>query len=154
MTTADAAPGPDASMLDASVLDQVQAKLAAANLVAEWFHGIDTHDLDRAMATWHPRGVSSFLSGPVLEGRSAIRAFLEQVWARYAELYHWVTNLSLTMRDHSTMHGEARVTALCVTHSGAAFREVGTITLDYTRTEGTWLISGETVTIQRRDPAA
>jgi hypothetical protein len=30
----------------------------------------------------------------------------------------------------------------------------GTIALDYTRAEGTWLISRETVTIQRREPAA
>jgi hypothetical protein len=137
----------------ASALDEVQAKLAAAHLVAEWFHGIDSRDLDRAMATWHPLGVNSFTSGPVLEGSSAIRAWLEKVWAGYAEVYHWVTNLSLTVRGGS-MHGEGRITALCVTHSGTAIREVGTIALDYTRAEGTWLISRGTVTIQRREPAA
>jgi hypothetical protein len=144
MTTADMA----------SALDEVQAKLAAAHLVAEWFHGIDSRDLDRAMATWHPLGVSSFTSGPVLEGSNAIRAWLEKAWARYAEVYHWVTNLSLTVRGGSTMHGEGRITALCVTRSGTAIREVGTIALDYTRAEGTWLISREAVTIQRREPAA
>jgi hypothetical protein len=138
----------------ASALDEVQAKLAAAHLVAEWFHGIDGRDLDRAMATWHPLGVSSFASGPVLEGSSAIRAWLEKIWAGYAEVYHWVTNLSLTVHDGSTMHGEGRITALCVTRSGTAIHEVGTIALDYTRAEGTWLISREAVTIQRREPAA
>jgi hypothetical protein len=138
----------------ASALDEVQAKLAAAHLVAEWFHGIDSRDLDRAMATWHPLGVSHFTSGPLLEGGSAIRAWLEKAWAGYAEVYHWVTNLSLTVRDGSTMHGEGRITALCVTRSGTAIREVGTIALDYTRAEGTWLISREVVTIQRREPVA
>jgi hypothetical protein len=101
----------------------VQAKLAAAHLVAEWFHGLDSGDLDRAMATWHPLGVSSFTSGPVLEGSSAIRAWLERAWAGYAEVYHWVTNLSVTVRGGS-MHGEGRITALCVTRSGTAIREV------------------------------
>jgi hypothetical protein len=144
MTTADMA----------AALDEVQAKLAAAHLVAEWFHGIDSRDLDRAMAAWHPLGVSNFTPGPVLEGGSAIRAWLEKAWAGYAEVYHWVTNLSLTVRDGSTMHGEGRITALCVTRSGTAIREVGTIALDYTRAEGTWLISREAVTIQRREPAA
>jgi hypothetical protein len=138
----------------ASALDEVQAKLAAAHLVAEWFHGIDSGDLDRAMAAWHPLGVSSFTSGPVLEGSSAIRAWLEKVWAGYAEVYHWVTNLSLTVRDGSTMHGEGRITALCVTRSGTAIREVGTIALDYTKAEGTWLIFREAVTVQRRESAA
>jgi hypothetical protein len=143
MTTADMA----------AALDDVQAKLAAAHLVAECFHGIDSRDLDRAMATWHPLGVSSFTPGPVLEGSSAIRAWLEKAMARYAEVYHWVTNLSLTVPGGNTMHGEGRITALCVTHSGTAIREVGTIALDYTRLEGTWLISRGAVTIQRRERA-
>ena len=137
----------------ASALDEIQAKLAAAHLVAEWFHGIDSRDLDRAMAAWHPLGVSSFTPGPVLEGGSAIRAWLENAWAGYAEVYHWVTNLSLTVRDGGTMRGEGRITALCVTRSGTAIREVGTIALDYTRAEGAWLISREAVTIQRRESA-
>lgn len=137
-----------------AALDEVQAKLAGAHLVAEWFHGIDSRDLDRAMATWHPRGVLSFTPGPVLDGRSAIRAFLEKTWAAYPELYHWADNLSLTVPGDSTMHGECRITALCVKPSGTTIREVGTLVLDYTRTDGTWLISRQAVTIQRRDPAA
>jgi SnoaL-like domain len=137
----------------AAALEEVQAKLAGAHLVAEWFHGIDNRDLDRAMATWHPQGLS-LMPGRVLEGSFAIRADLEKMWAAYSEVYHWVTNLSLTVRGDSTMHGECRIAALCVKRSGTAIREVGTIGLDYTRTEGTWLISREAVTIQRRDPAA
>jgi SnoaL-like protein len=138
----------------AAALDEVQAQLAGAHLVAEWFHGIDSRDLDRAMATWHPRGVLSFMPGPVLEGHGAIRAFLDKTWAAYPELYHWVANLSLTVPGDSSMRGQGRVTALCVKPSGTPIREVGTLVLDYTRTEGAWLISRQAVTIQRRDPAA
>ena len=137
----------------ASALDEVQAKLAGAYLAAEYFHGIDSRDLDRAMATWHPQGLS-LTPGRALEGSRAIRADLEKMWAAYSEVYHWVTNLSLTVPGDSTMHGECRITALCVKPSGTTIREVGTLVLDYTRTEGTWLISREAVTIQRRDPAA
>jgi ketosteroid isomerase-like protein len=137
-----------------AALDEVQAKLAGAHLVAEWLHGIDGRDLDRAMATWDPRGVLSFTPGPVLDGRSAIRAFLEKTWAAYPELYHWVANLSLTVPGDGTMRGQGRITALCVKPSGATIRDVGTLVLDYTRTEGTWLISRQAATIQRRDPAA
>ena len=90
----------------------------------------------------------------MLDGRSAIRAFLEKARAAYPELYHWVANLSLTVPGHSTMRGEGRIAALCVKPSGTTIREVGTLVLDYTRTEGTWLISRQAVTIQRRDPAA
>src|ERR1700689_2837618 len=110
----------------AASLDEVQAKLAGAHLVAEWFHGIDSRDLDRALATWHPRGVLSFTPGPVLDGSSAIRAFLEKTWAAYPELYHWVANLSLTMPGDSTMRGQGRATALGVKPSGTPIREVGT----------------------------
>jgi ketosteroid isomerase-like protein len=135
-------------------LDEVQAKLAGAHLAAEWLHGIDSRDLDRAMATWHPRGVLNFTPGPALDGSSAIRAFLEKTWAAYSELYHWVANLSLTVPGDSTMRGEGRITALCVKPSGTTIREVGTLVLDYTKTARTWLISRQAVTIQRRDPAA
>jgi hypothetical protein len=138
----------------AVALDEVQAKLAGAHLVAEWLHGIDSRDLDRAMAAWHPQGVLSFTPGPVLDGSSAIRAFLERTWAAYPELYHWVANLALTVPGDSTMRGQGRITALCVKPSGTTIREVGTLALDYTRTEATWLISRQAVTIQRRDPAA
>lgn len=140
----------------AVALDEVQAKLAGAHLIAEWFHGIDSRDPDRAMATWHPQGVLGFTPGPVLDGSSAIRAFLEKTRAAYPELYHWVANLSLslTVPGDSTMRGECRITALCVKPSGTTIREVGTLVTDYTRTEGTWLISRQAVTIQRRDPAA
>ncbi len=41
----------------ASALHEVQAKLAGAHLVAEFAHAMDNRDLDRAMATWHSRGV-------------------------------------------------------------------------------------------------
>ncbi|MGH3154857.1 MAG: nuclear transport factor 2 family protein [Streptosporangiaceae bacterium] len=137
----------------AVALEEVQAKLAGAYLVAEYFHGIDRRDLDRAMAAWHPRGLS-LSPGRVLDGSSAIRADLEKMWAALSEVYHWVTNLSLTVPGDGTMHGECRVAALCVQRSGTTIHEVGTIVFDYTRTEGTWLISREAVTIQRRDPAA
>jgi ketosteroid isomerase-like protein len=135
----------------ASALDEVQAKLAGAYLVAEWFHGIDSRDLDRAMATWHPQGVLSFTPGPVLDGSSAIEAFMAKTWAAYPELYHWCTNLSLTVHGGTTMRGECRLTALCVQRAGTAIREVGTVVLGYTRTEGAWLCSRQAVTIQRRD---
>jgi hypothetical protein len=137
-----------------AALDEVQAKLAGAHLAAEFYHGIDSRDLDRAMATWHPRGVLSFTPGPVLDGSNAIRAALEKTWAAYPELYHWIANLSLILPGDSTMRGECRITALCVKPSGTTIREVGTVDLDYTRTAGTWLISRQAVTIQRRDPAA
>jgi SnoaL-like domain len=137
-----------------AALDEVQAKLAGAHLAAEFFHGIDSRDLDRAMAAWHPLGVLSFTPGPVLDGSSAIRAFLEKTWAAYPELYHWFTNLSLTVRGDSAMHGECRITALCVKPSGTTIREVGTVVLDYARTEGTWLFSRQAVTIQRRETTA
>jgi ketosteroid isomerase-like protein len=137
-----------------AALGEVQAKLAGAHLVAEFYQGIDGRDLDRAMATWHPRAVLSFTPGPVLTGRSAIRAFLEKTRAAYSELYHWVTNLSLTVPADTTMRGEGRITALCVKPSGTTIREVGTLVLGYTRTEGTWLISRQEVTIQRRDRTA
>lgn len=37
-----------------AALDEVQAKLAGDHLAAEFYHGIDRRDLDRAMGTWHP----------------------------------------------------------------------------------------------------
>ncbi len=131
-----------------AALDEVQARLAGTQLAAEFYHGIDSRDLDRAMATWHPEGVLSFTPGPVLDGSSAIRAFLEKTLAAYAELHHSITNLSLTLRGEGDMRGECRIAFLGVKHSGTTSREVGTAVLDYTKAEGTWLISRQVVTIR------
>ena len=137
-----------------SALDEVQAKLAGAQLVAEFAHGMDGRDLDRALATWHPRGVFSIAPDTVLDGRSAIRAHLEKMWAVHPEVYHWFTNLSLTVRDDSTMHGECRVGALLSERSGTTIRGVGTVLLDYTKTGRTWLFSRQALTIHRWEPVS
>jgi hypothetical protein len=55
MTTADLA----------SALRDVQARLAGAQLVAEFAHGLDNRDLDRALAVRHPRGVLTFAPATV-----------------------------------------------------------------------------------------
>jgi hypothetical protein len=51
------------------------------------------------------------------------------------------------------LHGECRITALCVRPSGTTIREVGTCVLGYTRTDGTRLLSREAATIQRVERA-
>ena len=137
----------------ALALDEVQAKLAGAHLLAEWYLGIDSRDLGRAMATWHPRGVLSFTAGPVMDGTSAIETFLKKNWTAYLELYHWCTSPSLTVPGDGTMHGQCRITALCIARSGTAIRETGISVADYTKTDGTWLLSRQAVTIQHRDSA-
>jgi SnoaL-like protein len=144
MTTADLA----------SALHEVQAKLAGAHLVAEFAHGLDHRDLDRALATWHPRGVLTFAPDTVLNGPSAIRAHLEKILAANPEMYHWFTNLSITVTGDASMHIECRIAALSRTRSGTTVREVGTGVIECAKEAGGWLISSEVVTIQYREPAA
>jgi hypothetical protein len=137
-----------------SALHEVQAKLAGEHLVAEFAHGLDNRNLDRALAAWHPHGVLTFTPDTTLEGLSAIRARLEKILAASPELYHWYTNLSITVTGEATMHIECRVAALSCTRSGTTVREVGTSIFECTRDAGDWLISSETVTIQHRESAA
>jgi ketosteroid isomerase-like protein len=144
MTTADVA----------AALREVQARLAGAQLVAEFAHGIDNRDLDRAMATWHPRGVLTFAPDTVLTGRGAIRARLEKILATNPEIYHWFTNLSITVTGDASMHIECRIAALSRTRSGTTVREVGTGVFECAREADDWLISSEVVTIQHRETAA
>ncbi|MGH3204754.1 MAG: nuclear transport factor 2 family protein, partial [Streptosporangiaceae bacterium] len=110
----------------ASALGEVQAKLAAAHLVAEYAHGIDGRDLDRAMATWHADGVSAIAPDTVLTGRDTIRDHLERTMAAYPEMYHWFTNLSVSVTAESSMRIECRIAALCRNLAGVTIREVGT----------------------------
>jgi hypothetical protein len=135
----------------AAALDEVHAKLAGAHLVAEFAHGIDNRDLDRALATWHPRGVLTFAPDTVLNGHSAIRAHLARILAAHPEMYHWFTNLSITVTG-ATMHIECRIAALSRSRSGTTLREVGTGVFECAKEADDWLISSEVVTIQHRDP--
>lgn len=144
MTTADLA----------SALREVQAKLAGEHLVAEFAHGIDNRDLDRAMAVWHPRGVLTFAPDTVLNGSSAIRGHLEKILAAYPEMYHWFTNLSITVTGDVSMHIECRIAALSHHRSGATVREVGTGVLECAKEADDWLISSEVVTVHYRAPVS
>lgn len=62
----------------------------------------------------------------VIDGQEGVRAFVEKNLAACTEMYHWFTNLSLTVTSEKTMHGEYRVSALCRMRSGATIYEVGT----------------------------
>ena len=141
MTTADLASG----------LYEVQATLAGERLVAEFAHGLDNRDMDRAMAVWHPRGVLTFAPDTALTGASVIRAHLEKILAANPKLYHWYTNLSITVTGDATMHIECRIAALSRTRSGPTVREVGTGVFECAREADDWLISSEVVTVQHRE---
>jgi hypothetical protein len=135
----------------ASALHEVQAKLAGAQLVAEFAHGCDQRDLDRALAVWHPTGVLTFMPDTVLTGRDAIRARLAKILAASPEMYHWYTNLSITLTARASMRIECRIAALSRSNSGTTLREVGTGVFECTEEAGTWLISSEVVTIEHRE---
>jgi hypothetical protein len=144
MTTADLA----------LALREVQAKLAGAQLVAEFAHGLDNRDLDRALAAWHPSGVLTFAPDTVLNGHGAIRPHLERMLAASPEMYHWYTNLSITVTGEACMHIECRIAALSRTRTGATVREVGTGVFECAKEADDWLISSEVVTIKHRETAA
>jgi hypothetical protein len=144
MTTADLA----------SALHEVQAKLAAAHLVAEFAHGIDSRDLDRALAAWHAGGVLTFAPDTALNALSAIRAHLEKILAANPEMSHWFTDLSITVTGEASMRIECRIAALSRTRSGTSVREVGTGVFECAKETGDWLICSHAVTIQHREPAA
>jgi hypothetical protein len=137
----------------AAELREVQAKLAGAQLVAEFAHGIDNRDLGRAMAAWHPWGVLSFAPDTVIKGSSAIHEFLERNWAAYPELYHWYTNLSITVTGEGAMRIECQVAALSRTSTHETVREVGTSVFECTKDDGDWHIASQAVTIHYRETA-
>lgn len=144
MTTADLA----------AALHEVQARLAGEQLVAEFAHGIDSRDLDRALAAWHPAGVLTFAPDTVLTGISAIRDHLEKILAASPEMYHWFTNLSITLTGDASMHIECRIAALSRNRSGKTLREVGRGVIECAKEDGDWLIRSEAVTVQHRERTA
>ena len=142
MTTADLA----------SAVQEIQAKAAGERLIAEFAHGIDNRDVDRALATCHPRCIFTIAPDRVIDGQDGIRAFVERNLAAFPEMYHWYANISLTVTGETTMHGECRVSALCRAHSGTPVFEVGTEVYEFTKETGDWLISSCALTVHRKDP--
>jgi ketosteroid isomerase-like protein len=137
----------------ASGLHEVQARLAGAHLVAEFAHGIDNRDLDRALAAWHPNAVLTFTPDTPLIGLSAIRAHLERILTANAEMYHWYTNLSIAVTGNADMHIECRIAALSRTSSGSTVREVGTGVFECAKDASNWLVSRHAVTLHHWEPA-
>jgi hypothetical protein len=138
----------------ASAVGEVAAKQAGAHLIAEYAHGIDGRDLDRAMASWHADGVSTIAPDTVLRGRDAIRAHLGRTMAAYPEMYHWFTNLASSITGGDSMRIECRIAALCRNHAGVRIGEVGTGVFECVRTAAGWLFASEALTIHCSEPVA
>lgn len=136
----------------ASAVQEIQAKMAGERLIAEFAHGIDNRDVDRAVAACHPTCIFTIAPDTVINGQNGIRAFVERNLAASSEMYHWYANISLTVTSETTMHGECRVSALVRRRSGVSVFEVGTELCEFTKETGDWLISSCALTVHRKDP--
>ena len=136
-----------------AALEEVQAQQAAARLISEYALAVDSRDVDRFMAIWHPEAIWVIGGDTVVDGLDAIRAVAETLWSTYSETHHWFANPSFTVAGE-TMHGECTTNATLQEVAGTTYRAAATYVDEYAKSEGRWLIYRRATTITFWAPMA
>lgn len=120
-------------------LEDVRSRLEIQDLVANYCHGMDKHDLERFMALWHPD--AEFLPGEPFgnfRGADEIRrAVTELVWPSLPRTRHATVNLVVTL-DGERATGLADVIGSATTPDGVTATVDATYEDLYERRDGVW----------------
>ena len=130
-----------------SRLQQVEAHLAIHRLVAEYCHGADKRDLARFLAVWCADAVWD-VGTRKFQGRGEIRAAIEHQWAAQPRMFHWTTNLSITVGpDQGTASGESDVETVTQLADGTWLHSAGSYQDVYRQDDATWRIARRTAVV-------
>ncbi|WP_084027735.1 nuclear transport factor 2 family protein [Mycobacterium avium] len=120
-------------------LNEIRSRLLIQDLVANYCHGMDKHDLDLFMALWHPE--AEFLPGEPFGnfyGADEIRrAVTELVWPGLPRTRHWTVNLVVKI-DGDQATGLADVIGSATTPDGVMASVDATYEDRYERRDGVW----------------
>lgn len=145
LTTTDLAP----SGLGARI-DRLESRFALHDLVSNYCHGVDKHDIDLFMSIWHDDAV--WRIGPPFgdfHGAAEIRHALEDViWPAWRETHHWTTNLTISFNGTDTASGVCDVNCNGATPDDVMQVVSATYSDRFERRNGRWAIAERDVEIQ------
>ncbi len=130
-------------------IDQIESRWALHDLVSNYCHGVDKHDIDLFMSIWHHD--AGWRIGPPIGdffGAADIRHALEDViWPAWRETHHWTTNLTVAFDGPDSAHGVCDVTCDGATPDDVMQLVSATYTDRFERRAGTWAIAERDVVI-------
>jgi len=135
--------------LDARI-DQLESRMALRDLVSNYCHGVDKHDIGLFMSIWHDDAVWKI--GPPFGdfvGAADIRhALVDVIWPAWRETHHWTTNLTVDFADGDTATGVCDVNCNGATPDDVMQVVSATYTDRFERRDGRWAIAQRDVEIQ------
>ena len=85
----------------------MESRWALRDLVSNYCHGVDKHDIDLFMSIWHDDAVWKI--GPPFGdfyGAADIRhALVDVIWPAWRETHHWTTNLTVSFDGPDSARG-------------------------------------------------
>ena len=130
-------------------IDRMESRWAMRDLVSNYCHGVDKHDIDLFMSIWHDDAV--WRIGPPFGdfyGAPEVRRALEDViWPAWRETHHWTTNLTLTFDGPDAAHGVCDVNCNGATPDDVMQVVSATYTDRFERRSGRWAIAERDVVI-------
>lgn len=135
-------------------IDRLESRHALRDLVSDYCHGFDKHDLDRFMAIWWEDCVWDI--GPpfgVFEGHAGVRRAVEEIlYPFWRETHHLTTNLRLQFDSADLAHGICDVDCMGADTEdnlqvvGATYRD------RFERRDGVWRIARRDVQMHYFNP--
>jgi gamma-hexachlorocyclohexane dehydrochlorinase len=130
-------------------LDRMESRWALRDLVSNYCHGVDKHDIDLFMSIWHDDAV--WRIGPPFgdfHGAAEVRrALVDVIWPAWRETHHWTTNLTLTFDGTDAADGVCDVNCNGATPDDVMQVVSATYTDRFERRAGRWAIARRDVVI-------
>ena len=124
-------------------LETLYSRIEIGDLVSDYCHGVDKHDLDRFSRIWHDDAVWEI--GPPFgdfTGRDSIcAALVDHIWPAWRETHHWTTNLVLEFDGPNHARGVCDVNCNGASPEGVMQVVAATYRDRFERRDGRWAIA-------------
>lgn len=89
-------------------IDQLEARGAIRELLADYAHGCDRHQADRFIRIWHEDAVWN-VGGAfgTATGAEEIEKVLNDIWTASPETHHWITDVTVRFTGPDSAEGDA-----------------------------------------------
>jgi gamma-hexachlorocyclohexane dehydrochlorinase len=131
-------------------IEKLEALQAFHDLVSNYCHGVDKHDLDRFMDIWWDDATwaigppfGNFHTAPEIR-----RAVTDVIWPAWRETHHWTTNLVVSFDSPDRAHGVCDVDCKGASPDDVMQLVSATYTDAFERRGGVWRIARRDVAIQ------
>lgn len=130
------------TMANQNEIEEIQARLSIQRALDNYGFGMDMHDMERWLSTWHEDAVYD-VDHPrrVCHGHADMKDWVQQVWDQFAITNHFTTNHIIDFESSTTATGIGKGAVMFVMADGAYVTGAAIFHDKYEKRNNVWRIS-------------